>query len=350
MPGFVSASDPALDAFATHGGRLSQARARFPAAPAPWIDLSTGINPLPYPAAFATAADRARLPDPEEIEALEAAAADAFGIAPACVLATPGGEAAIRLLAEALPARTAGVMEPTYSSHQRSWRDAGKRVKPITVPLSDAVAQSVDALILVNPNNPDGGSVPAADLADLASRVIAPREGWLIVDEAFVECAPQLSVATLFSARWSAERLVAIRSFGKFYGLPGVRLGFITAHPALIAQLRRRQGAWPVSADAIAAGIEAYSDREWAEATRIRLYADAARLDDLLRRAGFQIIGGTSLFRLAAAEDAARRFSALAARGVLTRPFDYAPSWLRFGLPAPEHWPRVEAALMETAR
>ncbi len=339
-----------MDAFATHGGRLSQARAQFPSAPAPWIDLSTGINPLPYPAAFATAAERARLPNPEETAALEATAACAFGIAAASVLATPGGEAAIRLLAETLPARTAGVIEPAYSSHRRAWRDAGKRVTPITETLSDAVAQSVDALILVNPNNPDGRSTPPAELVDIACRVIARREGWLIVDEAFVECAPQRSVATLFSEHWSAERLVAIRSLGKFYGLPGVRLGFITAHPRLIAQLRRRQGAWPVSADAIAAGIEAYADRAWADAVRFRLEADAARLDALLRPAGFQIIGGTSLFRLTAAENAVRRFTCLAQTGILTRPFDYAPTWLRFGLPAPDQWRRVEAALMETAQ
>ncbi len=115
----------------------------------------------------------------------------------------------------------------------------------------------------------------------------------------------------------------------------------------MIARLRARQGEWPVSADAIAAGLQAYPDRPWADRTRLRLARDAGRLDALLGRSGLKVLGGTSLFRLTAAVDAQSRFVRLAEAGVLTRPFDYAPTWLRFGLPAANHWPRLEAALRE---
>jgi cobalamin biosynthetic protein CobC len=164
-----------------------------------------------------------------------------------------------------------------------------------------------------------------------------------VVDEAFVETAPELSVAS-----FDLERTIVLRSFGKFYGLAGLRLGFIVAAPTLIAGLRERQGEWPVSADAIAAGLSAYANPEWAAQTRVRLARSVRRLDRLLVGAGLGLIGGTSLFRLAAATDASRRFERLASRGVLVRPFAYDASLLRFGLPPANAWRRLAEALMES--
>lgn len=338
-----------MQAFQIHGGRLDEARRRFPAAPTPWIDLSTGINPEPYPAARASLAARARLPGPAETAALEAVAAAAFGLDPGSVLATPGGEAAIRLLAAAIPARRVGVAQPTYSGHAGAWREAGAEVVGVARDALAGAAGDLDVLVVVNPNNPDGAATPPEALVALADAMMS-RDGWLVVDEAFVEAAPGLSVAEPMGTAWPSRRLIALRSFGKFYGLPGVRLGFVTGSPETIARLRRRQGDWPVSADAIAAGLAAYDGVAWSAATRQRLAAAARRLDGLLIRAGFEVVGGCDLFRLAAAEDAPARFNRLAEAGILTRPFDYAPRWLRFGLPADEHWPRLEAALMESAR
>lgn len=338
-----------MDAFTTHGGRLAQARARFPDAPSPWIDLSTGVNPAPYPAAPADPDARARLPDPEEIGALEAVAADAFGLAADCVLATAGAEAAIRLLASVLPARRVAILEPTYGGHAEAWRTAGAAVFGVERDHRARLIDDFDALIVVNPNNPDGAALPMEALVDLGTGAIA-KNGWLIVDEAFIEASNADSLAPRLNSQADADGLIVLRSFGKFYGLPGLRLGFITARPQIIALLRRRLGAWPVSADAIAAGRQAYPDRAWAKRTRGRLSRESGRLDTLLERSGLRVIGGTSLFRLTESDDAQTRFVRLAEAGVLTRPFDYAPRWLRFGLPAPEHWPRVEAALMESGR
>ena len=115
-------------------------------------------------------------------------------------------------------------------------------------------------MVVVNPNNPDGARILPDHLIELAKRSAA-RDSWLVVDEAFVEVAPELSVISSLDAPKSLDRLVVLRSFGKFYGLPGLRLGFAAARPDVAERLRRRQGEWPVGADAIAAGLQAYPDR-----------------------------------------------------------------------------------------
>lgn len=333
MPVSALDSDPGLEGFLRHGGRLAAARAAFPNVPGPWLDLSTGINPRPYPARRADAAALRRLPDPEEVAALEAAAAQAFGVSADRVAATPGTEAALRALPRLLGARSVAIAAPTYGGHAEAWRLAGAKVD--LVPRDRLAASAAEAVVLVSPNNPDGARTPVPHAGDR----------WLIVDEAFVETAPELSIADRVGGR-----TVILRSFGKFYGLPGVRLGFVIAEPGLAARVSAQFGDWPLSAEAIAAGLAAYPDADWRERTQARLAHDADRLDALLTAAGFEIVGGTSLFRLAATPDAAARFIALARRGVLARPFPDQPTWLRFGIPKPKDWPRLAAALEGSRR
>lgn len=321
-----------MDNFISHGGRLDAAMRTWPHAPTPWIDLSTGINPRPYPAPPASRAARARLPLREEIVALETAAAAAFGLDdPARVAATPGAEAALRLLPHVLGAETAWIAGPTYASHADAWARAGAR-------LVSSEAEAV-AAIVVNPNNPDGRLLEPEALRSLADR-LADRNGWLVVDESFADTLPGASIAAL-----GHPRIVALRSFGKFYGLAGLRLGFVLGESELIRAVRARQGDWPVSADAVAAGMAAYADPAWTARTRSRLVGQALRLDKALRGGGFEVIGGTCLFRLVKAEDAPVRFAALCAQGILTRPFADERTWLRFGLPHPSARQRVEAVL-----
>jgi cobalamin biosynthetic protein CobC len=326
---------------ATHGGRLRRAASAFPEAPRPWIDLSTGVNPRPYPAPRASRAARARLPDPADLEDLEATAAHAFGAPADRVVAMGGSDTAIRLVALGLGVRSVGIVEPTYGGHRAAWTDAGVQVAAISREGLLEAGERFEVVIVVNPNNPDG-AVSAAGTLVAAATTLAARDGWLIVDEAFAEAAPETSVAGS-----SAQGLIVLRSFGKFHGLAGLRLGFVVAPPELARRLRRLRGEWPVSADAIAAGLTAYADSVWPEQTRLRLGRAVRRLDALLMGAGFEIVGGTPLFRLAAAPDAPARFAYLARAGILTRPFEDAPRWLRFGLPAPRHWPRLRAALLE---
>jgi len=161
--------------------------------------------------------------------------------------------------------------------------------------------------------------------------LIAGRDGWLLVDEAFADCDPALSIAEMVG---DDQRLVVFRSFGKFFGLAGVRLGFVLAPQDIVAALRERLGAWPLSAAAMAIGTAAYADRDWIAATRRRLPRAAAALDAVLVRRGHRPVGACPLFRLIERPDAHARFEQLARCAILTRPFADQPHWLRIGLPA----------------
>jgi len=315
-----------------HGGRLGAARTAWPDAPTPWIDLSTGINPWPYPVPALAPETWSRLPDPESLRALERTAAKAFGVEdPERIVAAAGSEALIRLLPHLLAANRVAISSRTYGGHADAWRAAGREI----VDPSDATA---DLRVLVNPNNPTGRVLPHDQVVELT-------DGPLLVDEAFADVDPATSVASLAGVP-GFERLTVLRSFGKFFGLAGVRLGFMIAEPALAARARRALGDWPVSGPAIAAGLAAYADTAWAAQTRSRLIEDTVQLDSLLRRAGFEIAGGTTLFRLTRAADAPRRFQVLAQAGILTRPFPWDETLIRFGLPGPEQdWRRLANAL-----
>lgn len=331
--------------FAYHGGRLCVARSLYPNVPQPWIDLSTGINPAPYPAPRASARERNRLPEPTELARLEAVAAAAFNVNdPARVVATGGTESALRLLPYLFKVSAAVVSGPTYGSHSDAWMRA--EVKTTVVPDAQLVAHANAsvAMTVVNPNNPDGRLLDRSQLQSLHDSQHA-HGGVLIVDEAFGDLEPQHSVADLAGTE-RAPSMVVLRSFGKFYGLAGVRLGFVIASPSIAARLRNLLGDWPVSADALRAGLAAYADQAWAEKTRRRLSRDAQRLDKLLVGSGMTIVGGTSLYRLARAPNANARFTQLISHGILARPFDHDSTLLRFGLPlGPATWRRVADAL-----
>jgi len=359
--------------FAHHGGRLGAARIAYSQAPQPWIDLSTGINPRSYPAPRARGVTLNRLPDTGELARLEAVAAAAFGVAdPVRVVATGGTEPALRLLPFVVGTGAAGAVEaghagvgsvaagarcgiamaivagPTYGSHIDGWAKAGVPARVIADAELDGAIGDATAVIVVNPNNPDGRLVSRDRLRQLHDAV-ASRGGVLVVDEAFAEVTPEASVADLAGTS-EAQRLVVLRSFGKFYGLAGLRLGFVIGSPAVAARVRGLMGDWPVSVDAMAAGLAAYADTAWADRMRRQLASAARRLDGLLTKYGFEVVGGTSLYRLARAADAPARFERLAAAGILTRPFQHDATLLRFGLPgSPDAWRRLQEALTDHA-
>ena len=316
-----------MNLWTPHGGQLDRARAAYGDHGEPWIDLSTGINPNPWPGVDGLAIDWRRLPDPDALAALETTAAVYFGADPACVLAVPGTEIGLRLLGEHLP-RPVRYRWPSYGTHTE--------VAPHAIAVH-TVVPGEGTLILANPNNPDGSIMPEALLRGQMT------QGWLVVDEAFADAGPQRSLAGDVG---EGIALIVLRSFGKFFGLAGVRLGFVLAPPTLIAALRARLGAWPVSAAAIAIGTAAYRDAAWIEAERTRLYETAEALDAALQARGHRPVGDCPLFRLIETGDGCALFDRLARRSILTRPFDYDPRWLRIGLPADAaSLARLDAAL-----
>ncbi len=334
----MTAPAPAPDLiarFAVHGGRVDQARAWFPQVAA-WTDLSTGIAPWAYPVAEPGEAP-APLPDPARLAELEARAAHAFGTVPDHVVAVPGSDLALRLIGAILPG-PAGWVTPGYAGHRAMWPQ-DRAVALSRADFAD-VAGEHRHIVLARPNNPDGWCADANALAGVATR-LATKGGWLIVDEAFADATPDDSVA---GRGWPG--LIVLRSFGKFYGLAGLRLGFVIAPPAIAGPLRAMLGDWPISTPALAAGIAAYGDTAWQSGQRQRLSEVSERMAAQVAAAGLDIVGRTAFFTLVALPRRDALFAHLARAGVLTRPFAAQPTWLRLGLPGDmAGWQRVRDAL-----
>jgi cobalamin biosynthetic protein CobC len=323
-----------------HGGDLGAARLLFPGAPEPFIDLSTGINPYPYPVPQLPPDLFARLPEQAALDRLTEIAAQAYG-APsgAHVVAAPGTQILLPLVAALVRPGRAAVLGPTYAEHTRAAARSGHQVEEVA---ELAGLRNAALAVVVNPNNPDGRIIAREALLDIASGL--PAGGLLVVDEAFMDVgAPGQSLAPD-----CGRDIVVLRSFGKFFGLAGLRLGFALADPAIAARLRAGLGPWAVAGPALAIGATALADRSWGETTRAHLAQAAVRLDQVLAAAGIEVAGGTSLFRLARTRAAPELFHHLGRAGILVRRFAGEATWLRFGLPAGEPaWRRLAAALTD---
>jgi cobalamin biosynthetic protein CobC len=323
-----------------HGGDLSIARRLFPSAPEPFIDLSTGINPNPYPLPRFTADLFAHLPDIASADAVAAIAAQAYGAPSAAhVVPAPGAQILLPLVAGLARRGPALVLNPTYPEYVRAATLAGHDVK-----IARATKECGEATLVIvgNPNNPDGKIFSRSGLLSLA-RELRRQGGLLVVDEAFMDVGPP---GASLAADVSCGNVVVLRSFGKFFGLAGVRLGFALAAPTLAARLSATLGPWAVSGPALAVGAKALADTAWIEQTRRRLQKAATRLDSILLAAGLDIVGGTTLFRLVRTSAASALFEHLGRAGMFVRAFPDNASWLRFGLPAnPLGWQRLDAAM-----
>lgn len=329
---------PSTEPAHEHGGSLAEARRLFPSAPEPFLDLSTGINPTAYPIGELPPEAWSRLPEPGTESALRRAAALAYGAAdPAMVVAAPGTQLLISLLPHLLPYRDIAIIGPTYGEHLATWRQAGATVTELT----DPAAARAPCLVLCNPNNPDGRRFEPKRLLALADD-LASRDGLLIVDEAFADFTPELRLAPALPH----PALLILRSFGKTYGLAGIRLGFALTTPSRAGRLREALGPWAISGPALEIGRRALTDSTWLQTQNEELARAAHRLDALLSRAGLTVRGGTTLFRLADSPRAAHLFNQLGSAGIWVRRFAAHPTWLRFGLPNAEPaWSRLEAAL-----
>lgn len=297
--------------------------ARYGGERAGWLDLSTGINPDPYPLPALTAMDWTALPDRAAQGALVQAARDLWQVPEGDeVLAAPGASALIaRLPALTAPGRVR-IEAPTYNEHAASFAAHGWTV---------TAEGPAEARVLVHPNNPDGRLWTASE-AD------APLT---VIDESFCDICPERSLVALATR----PGVVVLKSFGKFWGLAGLRLGFAIAAPSTIARLSDMMGPWAVSGPALRVGALALRDTGWTEATRARLACDTARMDVLMTGRGAALEGGTDLFRLYRVDDAAAWQDRLARHHVWSRIFPYSQSLLRLGLPPEDGWTRLEAAL-----
>ncbi len=316
----------------------------FPDAPTPWIDLSTGISPHSYGYSPIPATAFSRLPEPSALLDLCAAAARCYGArAGDNLAAAPGTHLLVPMIAQhafggrAASSVKAAILSPTYAEHAQACRMAG--FKTVETDDFDALSQA-DLALVVNPNNPDGRFTPDSDLLALSHK-LAAKGGMLILDEAFRDVLdePSALVADVHVG------LSVLRSFGKFYGLAGIRLGFAVTEPDLAQGLRQRLGPWAIPGPALHIGLEALTDVEWQAAMRRQLADEAGRLDAMLNEAGLIVAGGTPLFRYVRDPSAQALYQHLGHAGILVRRFAERPDCLRIGLPKGEEWARLQAAL-----
>jgi cobalamin biosynthetic protein CobC len=318
-----------------HGGRLRKAALQYGIAETDWLDLSSGLAPWPWPVPEIPPRAWARLPETDD--GLEQAACDYYDAAQ--VLPVPGSQAAIQLLPRLRRAGKVGVLSPCYAEHAEAWRRGGYIVREVLEQEVDFFLDHLDVLVVVNPNNPTGLSLTPDRLLDWHAR-LAQRGGWLVVDEAFMDNTPHLSLA----AHANQVGLIVLRSFGKFFGLAGVRLGFVLAERKLLKLLAEQVGPWAVSGPTRVVGQVCLRDTLGHARQRLRSEEASQRMADLLERHGFKPQGGCALFQWLITSHAEQLHEFMARRGILLRIFTHNSS-LRFGLPADEaDWLRLEQA------
>lgn len=306
-----------------HGGGIDAAITRYGGVRAGWVDLSTGINPVPYPIPALPADAWTALPDTQAFEDLYQAARGFWGVPDgADILAAPGASALIARLPALCAAGQVEITTPTYNEHGAAFEAAGWQ------------RGIGGARVVVHPNNPDGRIWTEIEVA--GDRALT------VIDESFCDICPEVSLVHMANQ----PGVVVLKSFGKFWGLAGMRLGFAIARPETLAKLAAMIGPWAVCGPALATGAAALRDEDWATATRARLAQDADRLDVLMAGAGADVVGGTTLFRLYAVDNAAVWQDHLARFHIWSRIFPYSTTWLRLGLPGNgDAWDRLERAL-----
>lgn len=332
-----------------HGGRLRKAAKQFGIALENWTDLSTGINPESYPIGIVPMTAWHRLPETDD--QLNFVASQYYGNEN--LLAVAGSQAVIQCLPSLRQASSrVAILTPSYNEHHHAWKSAGGQMVEveassleIAISKIEQCIDELDVLLLCSPNNPTGITFPP-ELLQRWWQNLSSREGWLIVDEAFMDVTPELSMTPHCGQRG----LIVLRSLGKFFGLAGARVGFVFASPSLLTSLADKLGPWTVSGPSRVAAIRALSDFAWQNDTKQKLLAKSMRLSNLLRDQGLPVSGGSSFFSWIKTPDAESLHKFLCERGILTRLFT-TPASLRFGLPESEKdWEKLSFSIEEWNR
>lgn len=331
-----------------HGGSLNAAVKRWGIAREHWLDLSTGINPHGWPVPKIPAAIWQRLPEADDGLAALVRQQLQLPQAAGCELLA-GSQAAIMNLPRLRPRCRVGVPRIGYQEHAWQWQQAGHTIVWLDNALFSAEAaeettwlEQLDVLIWINPNNPTGQRVPTQRLLQWL-QCLQQRNGWLIVDEAFIDATPEHSLCP----QADATGLLILRSLGKFYGLAGVRAGAIVGDPAILAALPSLLGPWTLSGPSRYLMARALSDQRWQQQMRQLLAKDSQHLRQLLQQHGHSVLGGCALFQTIHCPQPQHLADALAAQGILVRQFGQQ-QLVRFGLPAnSSDWQRLAKALAD---
>jgi len=306
-----------------HGGHLIDAANKYNIPLEQWMDLSTGINPNGWIIPEIPARCWQRLP--EIGDGLVSAAKQYYQCQ--SLLPVAGSQAAIQTLPLLRKKSKVGVLKPAYAEHAYSWKNAGHEIVELEAEKIEAHLESLDVLILVNPNNPTGQSFDKEQLLKWHD-ILRRHKGWLIIDEAFIDTTPEKSL----SNHQVIDGLIILRSIGKFFGLAGIRCGFVIGIEELLHTLNEKLGPWVISHPSRYVATAALLDQEWINQTQDELKQNSNRLAALLTKRGLKPNGKTDLFHWIKTPLAKQVYQNLAQQGVLTRLFPQ-PLSLRFGLP-----------------
>ena len=323
-----------------HGGDMHAMAQQFAISESAWLDLSTGINPSAWPVPTVPDVVWQRLPQHDDLHEIAARYYQAEQ-----VLAVAGSQAAIQVLPGLRGRCKVGVLSPCYAEHAYRWRQAGHQVIELSLDRIPASLPLLDVLIVVNPNNPTGYTIPAATLREWYQQ-LAARQGWLIVDEAYMDLTPQYSLAS----EAHQAGLIVLRSLGKFFGLAGIRVGFVLADKVLLTRLQQQLGPWTVSGPARYIARQALQDVAWQQASRANLALAANRLAGILCQSGFPVDSGIALFKWFRHPRAKDFHDLLAANAIAIRYFaadKFGMTSVRIGLPGKDSdWQRLGEALV----
>lgn len=322
-----------------HGGRLDAAVVRYGGQKNEWLDLSTGINPISYPIPDLAPEIWEKLPDTKAEKHLISVARKAYQVPDHMgIVAANGTQALIELLPKVITCNQVSIVSPTYNEHELAWQKSGSHIELIKK--DDPIPLGTNGLVTVNPNNPDGSVYSVQELLELANK-LATHHAKLIVDEAFCDCSPNTSLIPQMP-----DNAIVFRSFGKFFGLAGLRLGFLIGPASLIVQISHLLGPWAVSGPALAIGSAALSDEFWINNMRIELQNKSTELAGLLRQCGLTVEGENPLFVYASHPKATDIYQGLAEEKILIRSFPLMREHLRFGLTKDEQdFSRLYSAL-----
>ena len=245
----------------THGGNVYKAAQAQQIPVEKIMDFSASINPLGPPAVVLRAIRSSlkqivHYPDPD-CRQLRKVLAQQRGVDPDMILVGNGSTELIHLLPRALRIKSALIIGPTFEEYARALMEAGsvveyvhaKREQRFRPPLQDvqellsARRSKFDAVFLCNPNNPTGQVMNRRAMCELAEAV-ERQQGWLIVDEAFIDYCQEQSV--VFMLR-EYPRMVVLRSLTKFYAMPGLRIGYLLGASKVVDHVKDRQPPWSVN-------------------------------------------------------------------------------------------------------
>jgi len=333
-----------------HGGQLTKMAKLYGIDAHHWLDLSTGIAPYSYPIPAISPQYWQQLP--QHSESLINAARNYYQAQH--LLVCNGSQAIIKILPRLWKiknpcAKHVYLPRKGYKEHQLAWENARFTLEYYDDELPPVDRLSADSvLVIINPNNPTGQLFSQQHISTY-QQAMAQLNGLLVLDEAFMDV---ISPSQSIISELKHHNTLVLRSFGKFFGLAGIRIGFLVANKDWVETVNAELGPWQVNGPAVCIAQHALEDIAWQSSQRSQLNHSSAQLRRLLAEHfpadTVLTIEGTALFQTVTfrlinkAPDIA---IGLCKRAIYPRLTDDKMA-LRFGIALPEDLERLRQALV----